>query len=89
MTFLIATEEEKREMSTVYTEGIESRIHPVLTDEDMERFRPKGSVTLIEQRALEVADKAERLEEVLKGGSKWDLVRVGIVASAWLARKLR
>ena len=79
----------KEEASRAYVEGIESRIHPVLTDEDMERLRPKGSVTLMEQRALEVADKAERLEEVLKGGTKWDLVRAGIVMSAWLARKLR
>lgn len=79
----------KEEATRAYIEGINSRIHPALTDEDMEALRPKGSITLIEQRALEVADKAEYVEEVLKGGNKWDLVRAGIVVSAWLARKLR
>ena len=87
MTFLIATEEEKREMSKAYIEGIESRIHPALTDEDIED-RPI-SVTDVEQKALELVGKVERVEEVLKGGNKWDLVRAGIVVSAWLARKLR
>ncbi len=84
MVFLVATEEKKREMSEMGLEDLKERTgHPPV------RLARPGAVTEMEVAALRAADVGERVEQVVRREVKWDLIRLGIKGTAWLARKLR